>query len=372
MSRLRDFWNQPDQYDWLTTLLGQRGMLRSTRIALAMVTASSALVPLTILPNQYRPSTAEVVTGLVAATFTLGLTALVLTRWPTRRQSQAGVVGGALFLGGWSLVQPTGAIAALACTAMAIPGGYIAFFHSAKLLVFNGAIAVTVTAVAVTRLAGETTSATAVSAFWGIAFLNLTLPLAIWVMSRAIGTYVRRSQEDALTGLLNRRAFTDAVSHRLSNPPREHTHLAVIMVDLDNFKRINDTHGHSAGDGTLRAVAELLRRHSPAEAIICRAGGEEFLVALTCADPDLGQLAGRYCSAITGLPQQTTASIGTASARLPLVAGSDIAWRVDELIRMADAAMYAAKRRGGNQAHHSEYVAVGPGNAHWPKDHTAL
>ncbi len=119
----------------------------------------------------------------------------------------------------------------------------------------------------------------------------------IWGISQAMGTYVERAERDPLTGLLNRRAFTDAVAVRLVDHHPEHTHLAVMMLDLDDFKRVNDTHGHSAGDRLLQVVAGLLRDHSPAEAIICRAGGEEFLVALTCTVDDVAPLASRFCGA---------------------------------------------------------------------------
>ncbi|OBG27211.1 GGDEF domain-containing protein [Mycobacterium sp. 852002-51057_SCH5723018] len=353
MSPLKAWWSQPDHYEWATTFLRQRGMLRSARMILAGVTGSSALVPLTVLPSQYHPSRVEVIIGVVAATFTLAVTVLWLTRWPTRLQSQVGVALGAVCVGGWSLVQPTAALAALACTALAIPGCYIAFFHSPRLLVFNGVVAVVVTTIAVLRLAHEVNLAAAASAFWLNAFLNFWLPLGIWGMSRAMGTYALRSEEDALTGLLNRRAFTEAVSNRLANPPPTHTHLAVVMVDLDNFKRINDTHGHSAGDLALRAAADLLREHAPADAVICRAGGEEFLVALTAEMSDVGPLATKFCTALGELPPRVTASVGTASAELRLLTGTDVAWLVDELITIADTAMYAAKRRGGNQVQHS-------------------
>jgi diguanylate cyclase (GGDEF)-like protein len=350
MSRLKAWWSQPDQYEWITAFLSQRGMLRPARMILVVVAGSSALVPLTVLPSQSRPSAVEVITGGVAVAFTLGVTVLWMVHWPTRRQSQAGVALGALFVGGWSLVQPTGALAALACTAMAVTGGYIAFFHGPKLLIFNGLVALAVTITAVLRLAHEANIATAASALWINTFINLSVPLGIWGMSRAMGTYVQRSEEDALTGLLNRRAFTDAVGHRLANPPSAHTHLAVVMVDLDNFKRINDTHGHLAGDRALRAVADLLREHTPADAVICRAGGEEFLVALTAVTSDVRPLAAQFCSALAGLLPKITASVGIASAELRLLNG-DVASLVDELIRIADDAMYAAKRRGGDQVH---------------------
>jgi diguanylate cyclase (GGDEF)-like protein len=350
MSRLKAWWSQPDEYEWITAFLDQRGMLRPARTIMAIVAGSSAMVPLTVLPSRSHPSALELTVGAVAAAFTIGVTALWLTRWPTRWQSRAGVGLGSLFVGGWSLVQPTGALAALACSAMAVTGGYIAFYHGPKLLLFNSVVAAAVAATAVLRLAHETNIATAASALWIVTFLNLSVPLGIWGMSRAMGMYVQRSEEDALTGLLNRRAFADAVSSRVANPPPAHTHLAMLMVDLDNFKRINDTHGHLAGDRALRAVADLLREHTPTDAVICRAGGEEFLVALTAVTWDVRPLTAQFRGALAGLLPRITASVGIASTELRLLNG-DVACVVDDLIKIADDAMYAAKRGGGNQVH---------------------
>ncbi len=351
MSRLSPWWAQADQYDWITTFLRQRGLLRSAQMILAVVAGSSALVPLSSLLNQRHPSASAAVIGGLAAVFTVGMSIVWLTRWPTRRQSQVVVMMGALIIGGWSLAQPTAPLAALACTATAVTGGYIAFLHHPKILLFNATVAVAITTTAVLRLVSETDMATAAAAFWLILFLNLSVPLSIWGMSQAMGLYAQRSEQDPLTGLLNRRAFADAVSTRLAFPSAAHTHLAVVMVDLDDFKRINDTHGHPVGDHALRAVADLLRRHTPADAAICRAGGEEFLIALTCVTSDVGPQAERFCAAIAGLSPQVTASVGTASAELRLLRGHEIGF-LEELITIADKAMYAAKRRGGNQAHH--------------------
>ena len=353
MSRLKAWWDQPDQYDWVTGFLRQNGMLTSARTIMALVAGSSALVPLTVLPSLTRPTAAQTVVGAVAATFTIGVTAWWLMRWPSRRMSIAAVMIGASFVAGWSLVQPHPALAALACTAMAVPGGYVAFFHGPKLIVFNSALAAGVITVAVLRLAHGTTIATAAAALWISAFLNLSVPLGISGMLRAMRVYVQRSENDALTGLLNRQAFTRAVGNRLADPPSGHTHLAVVMLDLDNFKRINDTQGHSAGDCALRAVAQLLREQSPADAVVCRAGGEEFLIALTGVIPDVVRLAAHYCTALAALSPKMTASIGTANAQLHLLTGPDFAGPLDDLIKIADEAMYAAKRRGGNQAHHA-------------------
>lgn len=124
------------------------------------------------------------------------------------------------------------------------------------------------------------------------------------------------------------------------------------MLDLDKFKNINDTHGHSVGDAP-RAVSELLLEHTPADAVICRAGGEEFLIALTCVPSDIAPLAARICAAVTSLSPQMTASIGTANAELQLLSGPQSTAQIEELIAIADSATYVAKRSGGNQARHT-------------------
>lgn len=173
---LRAWWSQPDQFDWITSFLLQRGMLRPARMIMSVVAGSSALVPLTVLPSQSHPTAVQVVTAVFGAAVTVGMTAMWLTRWPTRRQSQAGAVIGALCIGGWSLIQPTAALAALACTAMAVTGGYMAFFHSLRLLLVNALVATVLAATVVLRLAIEVNVATAVSALWVINFVNLSIP----------------------------------------------------------------------------------------------------------------------------------------------------------------------------------------------------
>ena len=359
MSPPRGWGSKPDKYDWTKAFLFQRGQLRAAQQIMAVVCVSAALAPLTMLYSQLEPSAAAVVIGGLAAAFCVGMTIFWLTRWPTRRQSEAAIVVGVLCTGGWSFIQPTAALSALACTLTAVTGAYSAIFHRRQIVLFHGMGAVAITIAAVVRVAREVSVAAAVSAFLVINFVNVSVLLGAWGMWRAMGGYVRRSEEDPLTGLLNRRAFTEMVSNRLANPPRGHTHLTVVMVDLDNFKRINDTHGHPVGDDAIRAVSGLLVEHTPADAVICRAGGEEFLIALTCVTSDIEPLAARICAAVTSLPLQMTASIGTASAELFLLNDPASTAGIEELITTADTAMYAAKRSGGNQARHSASISPG-------------
>ncbi len=159
-------------------------------------------------------------------------------------------------------------------------------------------------------------------------------------------------EEDSLTGLFNRRGFIAALTRRLGDPRGDDTHLTMIMVDLDAFKRINDTFGHAAGDRALIAVAEVLRQQVAPTALLCRAGGEEFLIAATGPSPNAEPISAQLGAAIAALPQGLTASIGTATAELPPMGVSDVPGLIEKLIDVADSAMYTAKRRGGNQAHH--------------------
>ena len=352
MSGLGSWWCQPDQFDEVTTFLRVRGVLGSARVIMAVVAASASLVPFTELISAHNRAFGGWGMAAVGAAFCLAMTCFWAQVWPTRRQSTVLVILGSICVAGFSVAQSSPSLAALACTAMAVTGGYMAFFHNVKLLLGNLLCTVVLGAMAVWRLAAEADLTTAVAAFWLIWFLNVTVPLAIRASSRAMLSYALRADRDPLTGLLNRRGFIDAISARVSNPAPAATHLMLVMVDLDNFKRVNDTHGHPAGDRVLREVAQLLRAHCPT-AVICRAGGEEFLIAHTCGSDDAEQVAVRLCAAIAELPDSITASIGTTSAELHTLNPPGNPGLIEGLIESADAAMYAAKRNGGNQAQHT-------------------
>jgi diguanylate cyclase (GGDEF)-like protein len=124
-----------------------------------------------------------------------------------------------------------------------------------------------------------------------------------------------RSQvdKDPLTGVLNHRAFYERLEQELSRAARSETQVAVIVVDLDDFKALNDTRGHVAGDGALRRVAAAIRSTCRAVDVPGRLGGDEFAVILPDCENDLDALAGRLLTAVherTGLH----ASVGIAIA----------------------------------------------------------
>jgi two-component system cell cycle response regulator len=162
----------------------------------------------------------------------------------------------------------------------------------------------------------------------------------------------RMATTDALTGLLNRRAFVEAVERERARSDRHVFPMSLLLLDVDHFKRINDAHGHGCGDAVLQGVARVLESVARRSDFVGRWGGEEFVVAL----PQTGEAGARVAAerlrralaaaTHTG-PQaespslQVTGSIGIASSEAP--------WSIDALIGAADEAMYAAKSRGRNR-----------------------
>ena len=154
---------------------------------------------------------------------------------------------------------------------------------------------------------------------------------------------------DPLTGLYNRRQFLALLDRELARTTSHSRPLALLIIDLDHFKSINDRHGHPAGDSVLKQVAGALGAGAREDFILARIGGEEFAAVLP--EYDVGQaiaLAQRLCAAIGALELRepvgthVTVSIGVA-AWLPGMTG------VDDLMRAADEQLYRAKQGGRNR-----------------------
>ncbi len=168
----------------------------------------------------------------------------------------------------------------------------------------------------------------------------------------------QQARTDALTGLPNRRCLFERFYEQWELCSRTGLPLSCIVLDVDQFKRVNDTYGHPVGDRVLQNLAELLRRSSRRPDLSARFGGEEF--AIICPATDLAgasQLAERLRAVVEAEsgqwdlgPPRVTVSCGVAERR-PDVPGPD------ELLRLADAMLYEAKAHGRNQV----WRCTGPG-----------
>jgi diguanylate cyclase (GGDEF)-like protein len=156
-----------------------------------------------------------------------------------------------------------------------------------------------------------------------------------------------QAMTDALTGLFNHGAFQDRLGREVKLADRNNWQVSLILLDLDRLKRINDTHGHRSGDGTIFHVASIMRSSVREVDVCARYGGEEFVVILPqCGREDAIEVAERLREAIASTPVpnvgQVTASIGVAT--YPSGAKTK-----EELVEMADRAMYLAKAAGRNR-----------------------
>src|SRR5688572_21950839 len=152
---------------------------------------------------------------------------------------------------------------------------------------------------------------------------------------------------DPLTGLANRALFRDRVSHALALAQRRGSPVTVLFLDLDDFKKVNDSLGHGEGDRLLIAVAERFLACARSADTVARLGGDEFAILIEGAEgrdglPDRLAAAMSHPFSLSGNQVRATASIGVASA-----SPDD---RADDLLRNADMAMYAAKRHGKGRA----------------------
>jgi diguanylate cyclase (GGDEF)-like protein len=153
-----------------------------------------------------------------------------------------------------------------------------------------------------------------------------------------------RAEIDPLTDILNRRGFERALKRSLDHAKRYEANAALVYLDLDGFKSINDRHGHAAGDAVLKAVAAVLMRHVRASDVVARLGGDEFAVLLwqlTEADVErkarsLEAAVARTTATHAGVALSVAASAG-AALLLPLDKPADV-------LERADRAMYARKR----------------------------
>ena len=168
-------------------------------------------------------------------------------------------------------------------------------------------------------------------------------------MAALVDEQQRLAAIDSLTGLRNRRSFLEQLQIEVARSTRYGLPLCVLLLDVDHFKTINDSHGHSGGDQVLSALGTLLRNQLRIPDISARWGGEEFVVALTNTDGEGGQLAAeRLRRAIEQM------LVPHGEARIPVTASVGLAAlhrtdTLESLVDRADRAMYAAKMMGRNR-----------------------
>lgn len=196
-----------------------------------------------------------------------------------------------------------------------------------------------------------------------ISVVVVSLGLVVMTKEQADARNQSLAMRDELTGLINRRSLLESLAQQLSMAKRHGQPMAVLMVDIDFFKRVNDTHGHLSGDKVLKAMTAVIAQRARGQDLLGRLGGEEFLVILpNTSEEGARQLAENLrqgvaaasFQAVSGAPIAITVSIGLCALdRLPDA-------QCDDLIGAADQALYQAKATGRNRV---EVFGIAPKGA---------
>ncbi|MGY2001668.1 putative bifunctional diguanylate cyclase/phosphodiesterase [Blastococcus sp. SYSU DS1024] len=257
------------------------------------------------------------------------LVGLAVVRWGhlvPRGFFQALLVLGVAGIGVFALSAPTvsGAVAVLALSAFAAMVAFLFFPRPWALGFLTEMLAIGTVVVA---LRGDVPAGTAV-----------VLAVLVLGSAGAVGVLARRAasaEEDALTGLVNRRGFDEMLDTAVRTAVRSGEPLSAALFDLDHFKTVNDTQGHAAGDELLRAVAATWRPLLPRGAVLARHGGDEFSLLLPASD---GERALAVAESLRAALPQVGTSVGVAQLAL----GDS----PSDLMRRADAALYRVKTLG--------------------------
>ncbi len=352
---LRDWWRQLDHYYWLTAFLAARGAQTHTCRLIAAALASLAGVVIASLGSPAGPhgDVGRLVAIGVAVVCVLMALTWLRQGWPSRAQSTAFVIVSALCIATVCLVQADPVNGMFAATTFAVLSGYIAFFHTPRLMTLNFLVGGATAATLAVRLVGSGDTAIAVSALMFLTVVNFAAPLACQALVHLLGVNVANSDIEPLTGLLNREAFLRAVAALIASRNRDDDRfLVVAIIELDNFGLLTHTDGRVSGARARVAVGQTMRETTRSNAVVAHVPDSEFLIADSFPTSDSSPLVERVLSAIRTTPPRTSASIGVVSIPMQGLAELPPDDLLDELIDIARSAMRYARRAGGDQAHY--------------------
>jgi diguanylate cyclase (GGDEF)-like protein len=351
-----EWWNAPVDYAAQVQYFAKRSMAEPIRLLIGVGNGVTVVISLAILlPWASSGGLASQIVVALFAVLTMFWAIMWCCRpWPSRAMSLAFVISCDIGIAMVALQNPTWLSGLYGLNAFAAISVYLLFFDGPKVLalhVFWILVSTSVFAVSMGATAHFDRLVFAASTLAAVTPMVAT-PLGIQFGIWTLRNDANDSVTDPLTGLLNRRGLHLHFGELLRNHPARGGHVAVMVVDLDRFKDINDTFGHATGDDVLIRTARRIESAVRGSALVARVGGEEFIVIDVTEPGHTQRIAERVRCAIAAPADHApvTASIGVAHAALSTFTATeaDPVALLDTSISTADHAMLDAKRNGGN------------------------
>ncbi|WP_194833189.1 GGDEF domain-containing protein [Nocardia sp. XZ_19_369] len=354
---VRAWWRYRVDYRWLIDTLESHSalgplktMLGSGGIVLGLITV------LALISHAGQTGTV----GDVQAIVVVGLAGVWTLRWwllpwPSEVESLLWVAGVDLAITANNVMIQDRLLGAMGCVLLVTTGGYITIFHGPQVLALHvGWSVVSIVVLAAMMVLGMPPGTGHGKGDVALGLVVVLVVLAVTVVVLPVVHFCSwllrvDALSDPLTRLLNRRGLESHLPRFFG--PRSRGGVYVVTLDLDRFKTVNDTFGHSFGDEVLIRTADCLRAAARPDAIVVRTGGEEFMVVGHLHGECIGAVAERLRHAVESmpdLPSPITASVGAAEFEPVRTYGQHPAAIHRIVFRSSDAAMYRAKQLGGN------------------------
>jgi diguanylate cyclase (GGDEF)-like protein len=346
---LRAWWNEPGDYSWVVEFYRRRGLMTALR---ASIGVGGVITALAVLCLRFEDLIAPhwLSHGVVICMLVNSVGWAVLWwffPWPSARLAAVlfAFADIGIAIATWLHADP---LAALCTTPLfAMPGAYIVFFYGPRANAVHMAFSTVTIVSAATALAlSDRPDAVAVAIAKALIALTVTVGIFPFVQ---FGFWLVRSNSiesltDPLTELANRRGLANYLTRKLDTLTSSSEPLCVFVIDLDQFKSINDIYGHTIGDTVITRTAEQIRAAVGPSAFVARTGGEEFVVVDLLTLRAAAAIAESIRAAVEapGTPK-ATASVGVAVGPIANLA------EFEAIHARADETMYAAKRNGGNR-----------------------
>ncbi|WP_179471299.1 GGDEF domain-containing protein [Mycolicibacterium vinylchloridicum] len=356
-SHLRDWWSEPVDYVAQVQYFTKRSKSGPIQVLIGMGTGFNGVLSLLILLPSARTPASQIAVAVFAVLQLFWGWVWCYRPWPSRQVSLAFVGSADIAIAAVAVLDTNWLLGLFAFNAFAMLSVLLMFFDGPKVLTGHIVWILLVTAAfaAEVSIAADmdplAVTAKALVLVTPVVMTPLGIQLGIW----ALRNDANESVTDPLTGLLNRRGLHLHIGELLREATPMDSEVAATVVDLDRFKAINDTFGHTTGDAVLIRCARRIASAVRNGALVARIGGEEFVVVDLAGAGHARQRADSVRHAIAApADPPITASVGVASVTIASFAaeGVDLIALLDAIVERADQAMFDAKRNGGNATIH--------------------